>query len=175
LPSQPLDTATPLLSYNFQQGVADFFAAVGDSAPIKSLADVVAINNEDPENRAPYGQHFVEWSANTTTTPEEYERLRATAQAAANEWITTVLEQNDVDVLVYQTSYASYGGAAGIPALTVPAGLDANGRPQGIVLTGPYLSDPQLIAVGYALEQALDGRVEPDLEATMKMIEGVTQ
>ena len=25
-----------------------------------NLADVVAINNQDPANRAPYGQHFVE-------------------------------------------------------------------------------------------------------------------
>ena len=52
--------------------------------------------------------------------------------------------------------------------------LDANGRPQGIILSGPYLSDPQLIAVGYALEQALNGRVEPDLDATVAQIDAVT-
>jgi hypothetical protein len=31
-----------------------------------------------------------------------------------------------------------------------------------------------LIAVGYALEQALDGRVAPDLDATVAQIEAVT-
>ncbi len=59
---------------------------------------------------------------------------------------------------------------AGVPALTIPNGLDPNGRPQGIVLSGPYLSDPQLIAVGYAL----NGRVEPDLDATIAQIDAVT-
>jgi len=57
---------------------------------------------------------------------------------------------------------------------TIPNGLDANGWPQGIILSGPYLSDPQRIAVGYALEQALNGRVEPDLEATIAEIDAVT-
>ena len=65
--------------------------------------------------------------------------------------------------------YAGNAGAAGVPALTTP-----NGRPQGIVLSGPYLSDPQLIAVGYALEQALNGRVTPDLDATIAQIDAVT-
>jgi len=52
--------------------------------------------------------------------------------------------------------------------------LGPNGRPQGIILSGPYLSDPQLIAVGYALEQALNGCVEPDLDATIAQIDAVT-
>jgi Asp-tRNA(Asn)/Glu-tRNA(Gln) amidotransferase A subunit family amidase len=53
-------------------------------------------------------------------------------------------------------------------------GHDANGRPQGVILCGPYLSDPQLLAVGYALEQALNGRMEPDLDATIAQIDAVT-
>ena len=45
---------------------------------------------------------------------------------------------------------------------------------QAIILSGPYLSDPQLIALGYALEQALNGRVEPDRDATIAQIDVVT-
>jgi hypothetical protein len=45
---------------------------------------------------------------------------------------------------------------------------------QAIILSGPYLSDPQLIAIGYALEQALNGRVEPDRDATIAQIDVVT-
>ena len=70
-------------------------------------------------------------------------------------------------------SYSGNAGAAGVPALTIPNGHDPNGRPKGIILSGPYLSDPQLIAVGYALEQALNGWVEPDLDATIHQIEAV--
>jgi hypothetical protein len=104
-------------------------------------------------------------------TPAEYADSVAASQAAANEWVSTALKQNDVDILVYNAFYALNAGAAGVPALTVPAGLDANGRPQGIILMGPYLSDPQLIAVGYAREQALNGRVEPDLDSTLHLID----
>jgi len=36
-----------------------------------------------------------------------------------------------------------------------------------VIITGDFLSEPQLIAVAYAIEQALHGRVEPDLATTM--------
>jgi Asp-tRNA(Asn)/Glu-tRNA(Gln) amidotransferase A subunit family amidase len=107
-------------------------------------------------------------------TDAEYQRVLAVARALAAHWMETVIEQNDVDVLVTGMSYSGNAGAAGIPALTIPAGLDPKGRPQGIVLSGPYLSEPKLFAVGYALEQALKGRVEPNLEATIKQIQSVT-
>ena len=173
LPWTDKDTAQPQLPYDFAAGVAALFGQM-EGAPITSLADVVAINNEDPANRAPYGQSYVEWSANNTLTAEEFARVQATAAALANTWMDTVLQQNDVDILVTGMLYSGNAGAAGVPALTIPNGLDANGRPQGIILSGPYLSDPQLIAVGYALEQALNGRVEPDLDATIAQIDAVT-
>jgi len=173
LPWPDLDTAQPQLPYDFKAGIADFFAKVGEGAPITSLADVVALNNEDPANRAPYGQSFLEWSVADELTPEEFARVQATAATIGETWMRTILEQNDVDILVTGMKYAGNAGAAGVPALTIPNGLDPNGRPQGIILSGPYLSDPKLIAVGYALEQAINGRVAPDLEATLAQIDAV--
>jgi hypothetical protein len=63
---------------------------------------------------------------------------------------------------------------AGYPALTEPARYGADGTPQGAVFVGGYLSEPQLLAVGYAYEQATRARVAPDLEATMQLIENTT-
>ena len=173
LPWPSMDTAQPQLPYDFDAGVTEFFAKVA-GAPITSLADVIAINNEDPANRAPYGQSYVEWSVADELTPDEFARLQTTAATLAATWMSTLLEQNKVDILVTGMLYAGNAGAAGVPALTIPNGLDPNGRPQGIILSGPYLSDPQLIAVGYALEQALNGRVEPDLETAIAQIDEVT-
>ena len=107
-------------------------------------------------------------------TDAEYQRILAVARALAARWMKTILEQSNVDVLVSGMSYSGNAGAAGVPALTIPAGLDPKGRPQGVILSGPYLSEPRLFAVGYALEQALKGRVEPDLDATIRQIEAVT-
>ena len=62
---------------------------------------------------------------------------------------------------------------AGYPALTVPSGYGEGGAPQGLTFVGRYLSEPQLLAVGYAFEQAAQARQEPDLEATLAEIDTV--
>ena len=128
---------------------------------------MVAFNEEDMTNRAPYNHRYVQWSVETELTAEEQAQIVAEAQAYAEAWMTSIVETYDVDVLIAATLYAGNAGAAGVPALTIPAGLDATGKPSGIIVTGPYLSDPDLLAVGYALEQALQGRVEPDLETVI--------
>ena len=154
LPQLP-DTSRPLLAHSFKDGLDAFLGGLPTPAPAGSLADVVAINAEDPANRAPYGQAFLEAAAADPLTDAEYDRVRTAAQAFARTWIKTVLATNNVDVLVSGMTYAGNAGAAGVPALTIPAGLDPSGRPQGVILSGDYLSDPKLIALGYALEQQL--------------------
>lgn len=39
-----------------------------------------------------------------------------------------------------------------------PTGFDPTGRPQGIILSGPHLSDLRIITVGTVLELALNAR-----------------
>ncbi len=166
LPPLP-DTARPLLAHSFKTSLDAFLAALPAPAPAGSLADIVAFNAEDPANRIPFGQAFLENAAADTLSEEEYARVRAVAQAVARTWIKTVLADNAIDVLVSGMTYTGGAGAAGVPALTVPAGLDPSGRPQGVVLSGDYLSDAKLLALGYALEQQLQGRVTPDLDAVI--------
>jgi len=173
LPQTVGDTAQPQLYYGFQDGVKRFFAALGSPAPITSLAEVVAFNNEDLANRAPFGQGYVEGSASTKLTDEDQASILAVARWNAKTWMTTLLKQYDVDVIVTGMQYAGHAGAYGVPALTIPAGLDPNGRPQGVVISGDTLSEPYLFAVGYALEQALNGSVEPNLDAAIEAIEAL--
>jgi mandelamide amidase len=45
-----------------------------------------------------------------------------------------------------------YQSAAGIPSLTVPAGLTADGLPVGLSFDGPMGSDRRLLAIGAAFE-----------------------
>lgn len=168
----PVDTAYPLVTCNFKASIAHFFAGLPE-APIADLGDVVRINQEDLSNRAPYGQTFLEATVSNSLTAAEYDRVRTVAQSLARHWIASALQANAVDVLVAGTSYTGNGGAAGIPALTVPAGLDAAGRPQGIILAGDALSEPHLLALGYALEQELRGRVAPDLDAAIQQIDAL--
>jgi amidase len=67
------------------------------------------------------------------------------------------------------TGYADQGrllvfaNLAGLPALAVPAGLDDAGLPVGIQLVGPRWSEPRLLAIAGALEDAgiLPGYARP--------------
>src|SRR5437763_13875334 len=53
------------------------------------------------------------------------------------------------------------GSNAGIPGLTIPAGLGSStGLPVGISLDGPRGSDQRLLAIGIAIERVL-GRTPP--------------
>ena len=49
---------------------------------------------------------------------------------------------------------------SGIPGLSLPAGINAQGLPVGLELDGPLGSDRHLLAIGVALEQLL-GEVPP--------------
>jgi Asp-tRNA(Asn)/Glu-tRNA(Gln) amidotransferase A subunit family amidase len=161
-----------VLEYGFQDSFDRFMDSLGEKAPVSSLAEVVRINNEDLPNRAPYGQRRVAGSVDTDITAEEYEAMVKEQWEGAAKFLRGILEKHDIDVLI--TSETGEYCAAGFPALSVPDGLLPDGQPTNIVLSGDYLSEPKLIAVGYAYEQATQARQEPDLETTLALIESVT-
>ena len=64
---------------------------------------------------------------------------------------------NGEDVPTFQTFIRNTdpGSIAGIPGLTLPIGLTAEGLPVGLELDGPAFSDRHLLALGLAIEAAL--------------------
>ncbi len=66
---------------------------------------------------------------------------------------------------MYLTDVATVlANLAGIPALSIPCGFDANGLPIGLQLQGPALSEGRLYQAGYAFEQATEfHRRRPEL------------
>jgi Asp-tRNA(Asn)/Glu-tRNA(Gln) amidotransferase A subunit family amidase len=169
-----------LLNYGFQNSVNAFLARLGEDAPLDSLTEAVAIANEFPANRAPYGQRYVEWSVNTETTAEQYEAAVREGEQYYTDWMQWFKDTHNVDVILMGVYYQN-AGLAHIPALTVPTGRNVDPQtgeprdPSGVLITGPYLSDGQVLAVGYALEQALGIDQQPDLDATIEQIGAVNQ
>lgn len=69
---------------------------------------------------------------------------------------------NDLDAMVTLGWDASTVLAiGGYPAITVPAGYDANGMPFGILFGGLKGMEPKLIEISYAFEQATKIRKPP--------------
>ncbi len=157
------------LEYGFKEALNAFLASLGDDAPVQSLEEIIAFNSQNLANRAPYGQDYLEGSQNTAVGADAYEALKQGSQAAARDALDQLFGTYDIDVVVSQVGQVY--APAGYPALTVPSGYAEDGTPQGVAFVGGFLSEPKLLAVGYAYEQASQARLAPDLEATMRLIE----
>ncbi len=65
----------------------------------------------------------------------------------------------DDPLAMYRTdSFTVPASLAGLPALTIPTGLDEEGLPLSVQLVGPHLGEELLVRLGGVLEQALDFR-----------------
>jgi len=63
------------------------------------------------------------------------------------------LNGRDVPVFATVTRNAAPGTVAGVPMLSIPAGLGESGLPVGMTLEGAFFADDALLAVGELLEQ----------------------
>ena len=54
---------------------------------------------------------------------------------------------------------------SGMPAISIPSGLDERGLPVGLQLTAPVLEEPRLLRAAHALEQAIGFDARPSLIA----------
>lgn len=89
--------------------------------------------------------------------------------------LTELMRAHDLDAIVYPTitepptpigtsqSYLNcrLAGYSGFPALSLPAGFSDDGLPVGVELLGLPFSEPSLLAMGYAYEQATGHRTPP--------------
>jgi amidase len=145
-----------VMSYGFRLGVEAFLAGQ-PNAPVRTLAEVVAFNEADPQARIPSGHGLIVAAANATDAQlADYSTLAARTVNAYAEQVEGALSVvgQEVDVLADFANYASpYHSRAGFPALTLPAGVRSTGEPLGITLFGDADSDDRLLAYGFAFEQ----------------------
>jgi hypothetical protein len=82
---------------------------------------------------------------------------------AGEQGLDRVLDKYDLDCLVAPAYSAGSSAAAvaGYPAMAVPAGIAADGRPGTVIMSGRFLDEPRLLALGYDLEQELGKRDIP--------------
>jgi amidase len=116
-----------LANHDFRRGVGAFLEAT--KAPVRSLAEVIAFNAEDPEARAPFGQDLLIGAQESRTTDAEYRERRTQSAARARTRIDAMLAEHDLELLVGigMPFYVNYP-AAGYPAVSVPSGYRASGE-----------------------------------------------
>jgi len=171
LPRQPdlypaiFDDLDPITAYSSKLGVEKYLAET--NAPIKTIGEIVAFNAQDLDNRARYGQEYLEMTVNSTMSSTEYAtRARAMSEKARRD-IDGLMASDRLDFIAgthLSVPFTVYYPGAGYPAVAIQAGYRADGSPVGFVLTGKLFDDTRLVRVAYALEQAAKAWIPPALE-----------
>ncbi len=173
-----------VLLYEFKADL-NAYLATRDSA-VKSLADCIAFNKANRATEMPYfEQDIMEQSqAKGPLTDKAYlDALAKNLKLSRTEGIDPIMAKNNLDAIVAPTGnpaalidwingdYGSGGcsslpAIAGYPHITVPAGFQF-GLPLGISFFGAPWSEPKLIKVAYAFEQARKARRRPEFLQTV--------
>ncbi|GMQ57799.1 amidase family protein [Vallitalea sediminicola] len=160
-----VDEHVDIMAYEYKTGVEKYLNEIGDNAPVKAIEEITGFNNRDLENRAYYGQYFIEKARDITMTEEENIEFLSHNRLNTSSAIDEALEDNKVDVLISLNNYLSgIYPIAGYPAITVPAGYRESGEPVGLTITSTKFSEGILIKTAYAYEQGTKHRKQPDMK-----------
>jgi len=156
-----------VLKYGMKRDFNRWLATLGPTAPVKTLTELRQWNREhEPEGAIKFGQSNLDISDEIDVTADRarYEADRAKdIELAAAAGIDRVMKDHKLDALLFPGPNGSAIAARpGYPTVIVPFGVIANtSSPLGVSFTGMACSEPRLIELGYAFEQATKRRVPP--------------
>jgi amidase len=178
------ETETTVLLYEFKADLNAYLAARGGS--VKSLAECIAFNQAHRSGEMPYfEQELMEQAqAKGPLTDKAYlDALANNLKLTRTEGIDAMMSKNHLDAIAAPTAgpawltdwvdgdHADSGcssppAVAGYPHITVPAGFEF-GLPLGISFFGAPWTEPKLIKIAYAFEQARKARQKPEFLPTV--------
>src|SRR5882724_6245825 len=181
------DTELTVLLYELKADLNSYLAGRPDAA-VHSLKDVIDFNESNQAKEMPhFGQDlFVLSLTKAAITEKEYlDALEANHRLTRKEGIDAIMDQHKLDALVAPTASpawitdlvdgdhasgdsSSAPAVAGYPHITVPAGF-VSGLPFGISFFGRAWSEPTLIKLAFAFEQATKVRKVPQFLSTAKV------
>jgi len=180
------DTDLLVLLYELKADLNAYLARLSPGAPVRTLKDVIDFNERNREKEMPYfGQDlFLKAEAKGPLTEKEYlDALAKNHQLTRTEGIDALMDKHQLDAIVAPTGGPAWltdlvngdhstGGSsnaaavAGYPNINVTAGF-LFGLPVGISFFGRAWSEPKLIEVAYAFEQATKARQAPKFLPTI--------
>jgi len=171
---------TRVLLFEFKNDLENYLYERGTAQ--QSLADLIAFNEANAATVMPhFGQElFLQAQETTGLGNADYLSALGYTKAYSQSSLNAVIQDLELDALVAPTnsvgwpvdpagdqtqgyvSSASLPAVSGYPNITVPAGY-LQGFPIGLSFMGRQYSEPSLIAIAYAYEQATQARQAPTL------------
>jgi amidase len=172
--------------YELKADLNAYLANLGPNAPVRTLKDIIDFNERNKEKEMPYfGQDlFIKAEAKGPLTEKAYlDAVEKNHQLARTEGIDATMNKYHLDAIMAPTGGPAWitdlvngdhvaGGSsnaaavAGYPNINVTAGFIA-GLPIGISFFGRAWSEPTLIRVAFAFEQATKARQTPRFLSTI--------
>jgi amidase len=170
-----------VLKYGMKRDFNAYLASLGTSAPVKSLTELRIFNlTHLRANAIRYGQSNLDISDELDVRQDraKYEADRAKDLALAGEHgLGAALEANRLDALLFPGwNISGMASRPGYPEIVVPIGMVAAGgggqnpfpsgftpqpAPYAAAFVGAACSEPRLVEIAYAFEQATKRRVPP--------------
>jgi amidase len=174
------DAEFTVLLYEFKADLNAYLAGLGAQAPNKTLADLIAWNDRNHDRELAYfGQEIFTMAQDKgPLTDDAYiEALAHCRRLSRTEGLDAVFAKEKLDALVAPTGSPAWttdlvngdhflgasstpAAVAGYASIAVPVGY-ARGLPVGMSFIGTAWSEPTLIRLAYAYEQAVKPRRAP--------------
>src|SRR3954447_1670437 len=148
--------------------------AQADGVPIRTLADIIGFNRAHADRALRFGQDIFLAAEATAGDLSELESRAARAadlRASRTLGLDAYMDRNRLDAVLFPgAAGAAIAAKAGYPSIQVPAGfvrgVDTPECPFGATFAGRAWSEPILLRLAYAFEQAtLTRRPPPGLPA----------
>lgn len=182
------DEEYEVLLYEFKAGLSIYLAGLGPGPAPRTLRELIAFNEQHAERTMPFfGQEiFLAAQAKGPLGDEKYRKAREKCiKLSRRKGIDEVMDKLQLDALVaptgapvwpidlingdhYLGSFSQPAAVAGYPHVTVPAGF-VFGLPVGLSFVGRAWSEPLLIKLAHAFEQATRHRRPPRLLPTTEL------
>lgn len=182
------DSEFDVLLYELKADLNKYLDGLGPNAPVHTLAEIIAFNEKNRDREMPYfGQDiFLKAEAKGPLTEKAYlDALANNQKLSRADGIDAVMDKFRLDAIVAPTGGPAWitdlidgdhdsGGSsspaavAGYPNINVPAGF-VFGLPVGISFFGRAYSEPALIRIAYAFEQATRFRRAPQFLESVRL------
>jgi amidase len=168
-----------VFKYGMKRDFNKWLASLGSAAPVKSLTELRHFNLAHAKAGAlKYGQSQLDISDEMDVEADraryELDRAKDIALSGAH-GIDEIMRAEQLDAILfpagsgailsarpgYPTVIVPFAMVANTPTPSLPAGFDAKPSPFGVSFAGTACSEPRLIALAYAFEQATKRRVPP--------------